>query len=160
MKICLFPGSFDPFTSGHADIVKKACAIFDKVIIGVLDNSEKKYMFDKTQRLEIVNAFLSESGLANAEAISFSGLTSDAAKEAGARYIVKGLRNEADFTYEYEMASIIRSFDPSLQTVFIPSDKDNDHISSTYVRELIKYGKFDMPAFAKGTSEKIKDFTK
>ena len=160
MKSCIIPGSYDPVTRGHAELFKVASGLFSKVYVVILSNSEKKSgMFSGEERLEIMRAMadeLSIQGYTNVVPVLFSGLTTDAARELGAEYLVKGVRNTADFAYEYDLSQITRRFDPSLKTVFIPSDAELACVSSTYLRELIKYGKWDSEDFAVGTADVIK----
>ena len=160
-KFAIVPGSFDPITAGHYDVIRRAAAIFDHVTVAILVNSEKSGTFRPEHRLEAVNTAIRElekDGFKNVDARTFHGLTVDAAREVGASFIVKGLRNSADFDYEFGMAEITRRFDHEIETVFIPSSPEYMHVSSTYVREILKYGKGDSGAFAPGTEELIKEF--
>ena len=161
MKKCIIPGSYDPVTRGHFELFKAASAIFDMVYPVILINSEKKSgMFTSQERLDIMNAAnerMIENGIKNIVPILYEGLTTDSALELGADFIVKGVRNSTDFTYEYDLAEISRRFCPNLQTVFIPSKAEVACVSSTYVRELIKYERFDSNDFADGTVEVIKN---
>jgi len=161
MKKCIIPGSYDPVTRGHIELFKEAAEIFDVVYPVILCNSEKKNgFFSAEERLVIMNSAIEKIGNKNIIPQIHSGLTTDSARSLGADFIVKGVRNANDFTYEYELAEISRRFDPSLQTVFIPSKPENSYVSSTYVRELIKYEKFDSTDFAVGTAETIKNILK
>lgn len=164
MKNCIIPGSFDPVTKGHIELFKTASMLFDRVYVVILVNSEKKSgMFTSEERLDIMNAAIERlkmSGITNVEAVLFSGLTTDAALNLGASFIAKGVRNISDFAYEYDLCEISRRFESSLETVFLPSKAEFACVSSTYVRELIKYGRFDSPDFADGTSEIIKTLYK
>ena len=138
-KIALIPGSFDPVTKGHVDIVRRAAKMFDKVIVAVMANAEKqKGMFSPQERLEILRCALRD--IENAECLLCTGLASDFAVEQGAFYFVKGLRNATDFDYEYSIANIMKKFDRRIETVFLPADPTLAHISSTYARERIRYG--------------------
>ncbi len=158
-KIAIVPGSFDPLTAGHADVIRTASSLFDEVKIVVLANSGKTGMFTPEERLRIARAAVEkmkeDDGIGNVSAHVFPGLTADAAKELGASFVVKGLRSAADFDYEFGMAEITRRFDGGLTTVFLPSKPEFIHVSSTYVREIIKYGKGDDRAFAPGTKDVI-----
>ena len=162
MKACIIPGSFDPVTKGHTELFKAAAMLFDKVYAVILVNAEKKSgFFTPEQRLQIMKAAVdgvnAECG-GRIEAVLYGGLTTDCALELGASHIVKGVRNANDFAYEYDLAQISKRFSPSLETVFIPSSPDLACVSSTYVRELIRYGRFDSPDFADGTAELIRNF--
>lgn len=156
MKKCIIPGSYDPVTRGHIELFKEAAEIFDVVYPVILCNSEKKSgLFSAEERLTIMNSAISKVGTDKIIPQIFSGLTTDSARSLGADFIVKGVRNANDFTYEYELAEISRRFDSTLQTVFIPAKSENAYVSSTYIRELIKYGKFNSADFAEGTAEII-----
>ena len=162
-KKAIVPGSFDPITAGHFDVIRRAAALFDGVTVAILVNSEKAGTFSPDERLEAVRAAIRElekEGNKNVDARVFRGLTVDAAREVGANFIVKGLRNASDFDYEFGMAEITRRFDSGIETVFIPSSPEFMHVSSTYVREILKYGKGDGGAFAPGTEKMLKDFYK
>ncbi len=160
MKKCIIPGSFDPITEGHMQLIRSSASLFDEVFVVILCNSEKKGgFFTSEERLMIANAAIDAlkcDGITNVSAVCYSGLTTDAAVELGAEYLVKGVRNLTDFSYEYELSQITRRFNDSLKTIFIPADAELSPVSSTYIRELIKYGKLDSPDFAKGTSELIR----
>lgn len=163
MKNCIIPGSYDPVTLGHTEMFKTASEIFDTVYVVILSNSEKKSgMFSGKERLEIMSAAIEElksDGYVNIKAVLFTGLTTDCARELDAKYLVKGVRNASDFTYEYDLSQITKRFDPTLKTVFLPCDASLSCVSSTYVRELIKYGRWDSGDFAKGTPDIIKSIT-
>ena len=162
MKACIIPGSYDPVTKGHTELFKSAALLFDKVYPVILVNSEKKNgFFTPEQRLQIMRVAVervnAECG-GKVEAVLYTGLTTDCAIELGVSHIVKGVRNANDFTYEYDLAQISKRFAPSIETVFIPSSPSLACVSSTYVRELIKYGKLDSPDLADGTCELIKSY--
>ncbi len=161
MKKCVIPGSYDPVTVGHAELFKTASALFDVVYVVIVVNSAKQGgMFTADERLRIMNSAidsLKRDGYNNIKAVLYSGLTTDCAEELGAKYLVKGIRNATDFAYEYDLSQISRRFDPTVETLFLPSKAEVACVSSTYVRELIKYGKFDSSDFAPGTAELIKN---
>lgn len=162
-KIAIVPGSFDPVTAGHYDVIRRAAALFDGVTVAILTNGEKTGTFSEGERLAAVNAAICElekEGISNVNARVFHGLTVDAAHEVGAKFIVKGVRNVFDFDYEFGMAEITRRFNPALETVFLPSSPELLHVSSTYVREILKYGKGDGRAFAPGTEKILTDIYK
>ncbi len=139
MKIAIYPGSFDPITLGHLDIIRRAAQCFDKVFVCVMDNCDKKsHMFPAEKRLELLHRSVAD--LPNVEAELFRGLLADYARKKDARVIVKGLRNATDFDVEYQMAAINRGIWPDLETVFLPASTEYQHFSSTMVREMIRYG--------------------
>ncbi|MCB0692893.1 MAG: pantetheine-phosphate adenylyltransferase [Saprospiraceae bacterium] len=138
MKIAVFPGSFDPITSGHVDIVARALPLFDKLIIGIGVNSQKSTLFDLEQRMQ----WLSEvfKGQENVEIASFENLTAHFCRKVGARYLLRGLRNASDFDYEKTISQLNSIVGDNLDTVFLISRPQFSHISSTIVREIIKGG--------------------
>ena len=160
MRSCIIPGSYDPVTSGHTSLFRTASELFDKVYVVIAANTEKKSgFFSPEERLQILTEAidaLKAEGFTNIEPILHSGLITDCASELGAKYIVKGVRNANDFTYEYDLSQIMKRFDESVETIFLPSESSLACVSSTYVRELIKYGKFDSKDFAKGTASLIR----
>lgn len=138
MKIAIYPGSFDPITLGHLDIIRRAALCFDKVFVCVMDNCDKKsHMFPAEKRLEMLRRSVEE--LPNVEAELYRGLLADYAREKGGHVIVKGLRNATDFDLEYQMAAINRGIWAELETVFLPASAEYQHFSSTMVREMIRY---------------------
>ena len=138
MKIAIYPGSFDPITLGHLDIIRRAALCFDKVFVCVMDNCDKKsHMFPAEKRLEMLRR--SGEELPNVEAELYRGLLADYAREKGGHVIVKGLRNATDFDLEYQMAAINRGIWAELETVFLPASVEYQHFSSTMVREMIRY---------------------
>lgn len=139
MKICIVPGSFDPFTLGHLDVVKRAADLFDKVYVAIMINSQKKGMFDFAQRKRI--AELSCAGLENVEVITADGLLVDLCRGLGASAVVKGVRDAQDCTYEINMARMNGFIDGSFETVLLPAKPELSFLSSTFVRELMKYEK-------------------
>ena len=145
-RIAMITGSFDPVTCGHVDLMRRASAMFDKVYVAVMSNGEKDSagsgMFTYAQRLAILEAAcdsLRAEGIDNVKAEPCVGLSSDFAAAHGVRYIVRGIRCAADFDYEYGLAGIMKRFDAGLETVFLPADPKIACVSSTYVRELLKY---------------------
>ena len=145
-KCCIITGSFDPVTAGHIDLFVRAAAIFDEVFVVILTNGKKNSagsgLFTYEERLEILQAAieeLREKGIGNVTAELYTGLTSDYAHEKGAKFIVRGARNASDFDYENSLAQIMRRFDPELETVILTSAPALSCVSSTYVRELLRY---------------------
>ena len=138
MKIAVFPGSFDPVTVGHMDLIRRAAGLFDRVYICAMVNAGKSPMFTAEQRFELLRASAAE--LPNVTAEAWTGLLADYAKEKGAQYLVKGVRNGTDFDTEWSMAQINRELDGSLETVLLPARAEYLHVSSTMVREMARYG--------------------
>ena len=144
MRIAVFPGSFDPITNGHIDIVKRAIPIFDKIIVAVGINSAKKSVFTLEQRMNWLNqVFESDS---NIEVGSFNGLTVNFCKQVGAKYLIRGLRNASDFDYEKTISQLNHIIGDDVETVFLISKPEYSHVSSTIVREIIK-GQGDISSF-------------
>lgn len=131
-RIALVPGSFDPFTVGHRSVVLKAAAAFDRVVVAVMINDQKKYMFSSEQRVEI--ARLSLSDVPNVEVIYDSGMLIDLFDKVGASAIVKGVRNAADLEYENKMAKYNAERNPRAVTLYVPADESLSSVSSTAVR--------------------------
>lgn len=137
-KVAIFPGSFDPFTKGHEDIVLRSLEIFDKVVVAIGYNSQKKRYFDVTKMIKYIETTFSNRS--NVEVITYDELTANLAKTYGARYLVRGLRNTTDFEYENSIAQINKYLNQGLETVFLITDPELAHISSTIIREVHKYG--------------------
>ena len=137
MRIAVCPGSFDPITVGHLDLAERAAAIFDRVILCVMVNGEKKHMFTLDERLELARA--AAAHLPNVEAAACGGLLADFAREQGACALVKGVRGGTDLDWEMQLAQINRDLFPRLDTVLLPALPEHMHISSTMVREMLRY---------------------
>lgn len=135
----IVPGSFDPMTIGHLAIVTKASEMFDNVIVAILNNPQKKGFLSLSEKKLIAEKTC--SGMPNVKVVTADGLLVDLARALGARYIVKGIRNSADFEYEQNMAKINYELAPEIQTVFLPSPPELDIVSSSFVRELINHRK-------------------
>jgi pantetheine-phosphate adenylyltransferase len=139
MRKSIFPGSFDPPTLGHAEIVLRATALFDEVIVAIGTNSAKSSFFTLDERLEMLRLIF--AGHPNVVVTSYEGLTVDFAHETGAKFLLRGLRTGQDLDYERPIALINRHMDESLETVFLITSGAHSHISSTLVREVIRYGR-------------------
>ena len=137
MRIAVVPGSFDPVTLGHMDIIERSALLFDRVYVCAMVNGGKNPMFTTEQRFEMLCAAV--EGIDNVTAELWTGLLAEFARQRGAHYLVKGVRNSTDFDTEYGMAQINRGIDPELETVLLPSRTQFLHFSSTMVREMIKY---------------------
>ena len=138
MNIAIYPGSFDPITLGHLDIIRRAAACFDKVYVCVMVNCEKKQpMFTPERRLELIRH--SVAHISNVEVENWSGLLADYVRAKNAHSLVKGVRNCADFELENQMARINQGICPGLETLLLPASAEFEHFSSTMVREMIRY---------------------
>ncbi len=137
MRIAVYPGSFDPITNGHLDIIRRASKVYDKLIVGVLNNINKKPVFSADERMQMIKKVTSD--LDNVECDVFSGLLVDFAKKNKATVIVKGLRTVADFEYEFQMALLNKALNPEYETMFLMTDTKFSYISSSMVKEVAKY---------------------
>ena len=138
MNIAIYPGSFDPITLGHLDIIRRAAACFDKVYVCFMVNCEKKQpMFTPERRLELIRH--SVAHISNVEVENWSGLLADYVRAKDAHILVKGVRNCADFELENQMARINQGICPGLETLLLPASAEFEHFSSTMVREMIRY---------------------
>jgi pantetheine-phosphate adenylyltransferase len=135
MKIALFPGSFDPLTKGHVEIIIKGLSVFDKVIVAIGRNSQKKYLFDiETRKQWICDVF---KDFPTVEVVIYEGLTIDFCHKIGANYLLRGLRSCSDFEYEKGIAFANKEMNPQIETVFLLSSPSTFNISSTIVRDII-----------------------
>jgi len=137
MRTCFFPGSFDPPTVGHIDLIRRTAAIFDRVIVAVMENGQKNAAFSSAERAELLKTSVQE--MPGVRVVVESGLAVDAAKRAGADVIVRGLRGEADVSIECQMAALNRQLS-GIETVFLFTRPEHSHISSTMVREILRHG--------------------
>ena len=146
-KIALFPGTFDPFTLGHLDIVNRGLTMFDEVVVAIGVNTGKKHMFSLEQREQWVNELFENEP--RVSVASYEGLTTKFAEQIGAQFILRGLRTTQDFTYEKQIAYVNEDMSPSINSVFLMSHQSNATVSSTIVRDLIQFGgnyEKDLPA--------------
>lgn len=148
-RIAVYPGSFDPVTSGHIDIIQRASEIFDSVIVAVIINPEKKPLFDIEERIKMLKETVKGFGLVrhspkgeggNVEIDSFDGLLIDFAKKKNASIIIRGLRAVSDFDYEFQMALTNRKMDPKIETVFLMTDYKHSFLSSSLVKQIARLG--------------------
>lgn len=137
-KIAVFPGSFDPITIGHEDLVKRALPLFDKIIMAVGINTQKKYLFSVDQRLEWLSTVFEKEPKVFVD--SYENLTAHYCQRIGAKYLIRGLRNASDFDYEKTISQLNFIVGDGLETIFLISRPAYSHISSTIVREIIKGG--------------------
>ena len=138
MTIAVYPGTFDPVTFGHLDIIQRASQLYDKLIIGVLHNSEKTPLFSVQERVKILTKATED--IANVEVRSFEGLSVDFARSSGAKVIVRGLRLITDFEYELQMAQTNRKLAPDVDTTFLYTSLQYSYLSSTTVKEVARFG--------------------
>ncbi|HIS62979.1 MAG TPA: pantetheine-phosphate adenylyltransferase [Candidatus Scybalomonas excrementigallinarum] len=138
MKIALYPGSFDPITLGHLDVVKRAASVFDRLVIGVLNNKAKSPLFSVEERVKILEEVTQE--LPNVSIGSFSGLTVDYASQIGATVIVRGLRAITDFEFELQLSQTNRKLNPNVDTMFFTTSEEYAYLSSTSVKEIALFG--------------------
>ena len=138
MRVAIYPGSFDPVTNGHLDIIKRGSKVFDKLIVGVLVNIDKVGLFSIEERVELIKRVTSH--LENVEVVSFNGLLVDLAKKNNARVILKGLRAVSDFEYEFQMALMNSQLDSEVETLFMTTSAANSFLSSSSVKQVAKFG--------------------
>ena len=140
-KIAIYPGTFDPITYGHIDVIKKGLKLFNKIIVAVSDVDNKDYLFDIDERIEIVKKALFSDLKLNKNkinVIAFNTLTTDLCKKNKSKIILRGLRAASDFEYEFQLAGMNRKLNNSIETVFLMSDVENQIISSKFVKEIVK----------------------
>jgi pantetheine-phosphate adenylyltransferase len=138
-RTAIYPGSFDPITFGHLDVLKKASKIFDKVIIAVLKNDGKKSFLPTSDRVALIQKSIEEDGFANVEVGSFEGLTVDYARQMGATFLIRGLRAVSDFEYEMQLSQTNAALAPEIGTMFLTTRPKFNFISSSAVKEISKF---------------------
>ena len=160
-KVAIYPGTFDPITFGHIDVIKKALKLFDKVIIATSDGANKNYFFNSAERIEIIKkALFSDLKLdkKKIEVISFTSLTTDLCKKYKSNIILRGLRAVSDFEYEFQLAGMNRKLNNNIETIFLMSDVENQIISSRFVKEIVRLNgnieKFTTKSTIKSLKEK------
>ena len=160
-KVAIYPGTFDPITYGHIDVIKKGLKLFDKIIVAVSDGENKNYLFNVTERIQIVNkAIFSDLKLnkKRISIISFNTLTTDICKKYKSNIILRGLRAVSDFEYEFQLAGMNRKLNKEVETIFLMSDVENQIISSKFVKEIVKLNgdikKFTTKSTIKSLKEK------
>ena len=160
-KVAIYPGTFDPITYGHIDVIKKGLKLFDKIVVSVSDVSSKNYLFSSEERIEIVNKALFKDLKLNKKKIkvvSFSSLTTDLCKRYKSNIILRGLRAVSDFEYEFQLAGMNRKLNQNIETIFLMSDVENQIISSRFVKEIVKLNgdikKFTTKSTIKSLKEK------
>jgi pantetheine-phosphate adenylyltransferase len=138
MQICLFPGTFDPVTLGHIDIINRALPLFDKIVVGIGVNAAKNPMFSAEQRMQWFNEIYRDEP--KVESSTFEGLTVNYCKKIGARFILRGIRFVSDFEYEKSIADANRTMDRNIETVFLTGEPKYTSVASTIVRDILKNG--------------------
>ncbi len=154
MAVAVYTGSFDPITNGHLDIIKRGAKLFDKLVIGVLNNSEKTPLFSAEERVNIIREVTADLG--NIEVCSFNGLAVDFAVENNAQVFLRGLRAITDFEYELQMAQTNRVLNKTIDTLFLTTSLEYAYLSSTIVKEVASYGGDISNFVPDSVAEKIK----
>ena len=140
-KVAIYPGTFDPITYGHIDVIKKALKLFDKIVVAVSDVANKDYLFDSNERIDIIKKALFYDLKLNKKkiiVISFTSLTTELCKKYRSNIILRGLRAVSDFEYEFQLAGMNRKLNNDIETIFLMSDVENQIISSKFVKEIVK----------------------
>ena len=159
-KVAIYPGTFDPITLGHIDVIKKGLKLFDKIVVAVSDVDNKDYLFNSFERIEIIKKALFSDLKLNKKKItiiSFTSLTTDLCKRYKSNIILRGLRAVSDFEYEFQLAGMNRKLNNNIETIFLMSDVENQIISSKFVKEIVKL-KGDIRKFTtKSTIKSLKE---
>ena len=142
-KVAVYPGTFDPITFGHIDVIKKALKLFDKVVVAASEGTNKNYLFSSPERIELIKKALFKDlkfDKRKIEIISFTSLTTDLCKKYKSNIILRGLRAVSDFEYEFQLAGMNRKLNNNIETIFLMSDVENQIISSRFVKEIVRLG--------------------
>ena len=137
MKTAVYPGSFDPITLGHLDVIRRGAKVFDRIVVGVLVNVDKKGLFDIEERVELIKRATKD--IPNVEVVSFKGLLIDFVKQYDSNVILKGLRALSDFEYEFQMALMNTKLDPEIETLFMMTSAQYSYISSSAIKQVAKF---------------------
>ena len=159
-KVAIYPGTFDPITYGHIDVIQKALKLFDKIVVGVSNVNNKNYLFSSEERIDIVNkALFKDLKLSKKKivVVSFNSLTTDLCKKFKSNVILRGLRAVSDFEYEFQLAGMNRKLNNNIETIFLMSDVENQIISSKFVKEIVKLGGDIKKFTTKSTIRSLKD---
>ena len=159
-KVAIYPGTFDPITFGHIDVIKKALKLFDKVVVAASEGTNKNYLFNSMERIELIRRALFidlKFDKKKIEIISFTSLTTDLCKKYKSNIILRGLRAVSDFEYEFQLAGMNRKLNNNIETIFLMSDVENQIISSRFVKEIVRL-KGDIKKFTtKNTIKSLKE---
>ena len=159
-KVAIYPGTFDPITYGHIDVIKKSLKLFDKIVVALSDGNNKDYLFDADERIQIVYKALFHDLKMNKkkiEIVTFKSLTTDLCKKYKSNIILRGLRAVSDFEYEFQLAGMNRKLNNNIETIFLMSDVENQIISSRFVKEIVRL-KGDIKKFTtKSTIKSLKE---
>ena len=159
-KVAIYPGTFDPITFGHIDVIKKGLKIFDKIIVAISNVDNKDYLFDSSERMNITKKALFSDLKLNKNkitVISFTTLTTDLCKKYKSNVILRGLRAVSDFEYEFQLAGMNRKLNNNIETIFLMSDVENQIISSRFVKEIVKLNGDIKKFTTKSTIKSLKD---
>ena len=159
-KVAIYPGTFDPITFGHIDVIKKSLKLFDRIVVAVSDVENKNYLFTSLERIEIVKKALFFDLKLNKkkiQIISFTSLTTDLCKKYKSNIILRGLRAVSDFEYEFQLAGMNRKLNNNIETIFLMSDVENQIISSRFVKEIVKLNGDIRKFTTKSTIKSLKD---
>jgi pantetheine-phosphate adenylyltransferase len=159
-KVAIYPGTFDPITFGHIDVIKKSLKLFDKIVIAVSDGANKNYLFSSDERIDIIKKaifFDLKLDKKKINIISFKSLTTDLCKKYKSNIILRGLRAVSDFEYEFQLAGMNRKLNNNVETIFLMSDVENQIISSKFVKEIVRLNGDVKKFTTKSTIKSLKD---
>ena len=159
-KVAIYPGTFDPITYGHIDVIKKALKLFDKVVVAASEGTNKNYLFNSSERIKLIKKALFvdlKFDKKKIEIISFTSLTTDLCKKYKSNIILRGLRAVSDFEYEFQLAGMNRKLNNNIETIFLMSDVENQIISSRFVKEIVRLNGDIKKFTTKSTIKSLKD---